>query len=69
MKKIILGTVAGIAAGYFFRKIQEKETFKEMCDNINGLGHRAKRTLKDTFNKGLEEADCVKDQIETKMNN
>lgn len=49
MKKIILGTAAGIAVGYFFRKIQEKANFKEMCDDINGMGYKARKKIKNVI--------------------
>ena len=69
MKKIILGTVAGIAAGYYFRKMQERVNFKEMCDDINGIGYKTKKKMKNMINKGMNEADCIKDQIENKITN
>lgn len=43
MRKIILSAIAGIATGYFFRKIQEEAFFKRMSDNINGFNFRRKK--------------------------
>ncbi len=54
MKKIILGTIAGIAVGYFCRKIQERANFKEMCEEINDMGYKTKKKLKNALNKGIE---------------
>jgi hypothetical protein len=53
MKKIILGTVAGIAAGYFIRKIQERANFKEMCNGINDMGYKTKKKLRNALNKDI----------------
>ena len=67
MKKIILCTVAGIAIGYFCRKIREKADIKEICDDINDLSYKTRKKFKNVINKGLNEADCVKDQLESKI--
>lgn len=69
MKKIILGTIAGIATGYFLRKIQEKANLKEMYNEFNNMGHKTKRKMKGAINKGLIKADGIKDQIENKTIN
>ncbi|MBK5722254.1 hypothetical protein JGH11_15365 [Dysgonomonas sp. Marseille-P4677] len=43
MKKIVLSAMAGIIAGYFFRKIQDKAFFEQMSNNINGFSFRRKK--------------------------
>ncbi len=68
MNKIVLGVVAGITAGYFLRKIQEKASFKEMCDSINGFSFRTRKKMKEAIDRGTDEANCIKDQIESKIN-
>lgn len=61
MKKIVLGTVAGIAIGYFFRKIQQKGNFKKMWDDINGIGYKTKRKVKAVIDKKTNEANLIND--------
>ncbi len=68
MKKVILGTIAGIATGYFLRKIQERAYFHEMCDDISGLRFKAKKKFKNAMDRGMNEAEYIKDQVESKAN-
>ena len=67
MKKIILYAAAGIAVGYFFRKIQERADIKKICDNMTDLSDKTKKRLKDAFNNGANEVDYIKDQVENKI--
>lgn len=63
MNKIIVSAVAGIAVGYFVRKIQDKAHLQEMSADINGVAHKAKRK----FGNILDKAETLKEKSEIEI--
>ena len=67
MNKIILSAAAGIAVGYFIRKIQDKADLQEMYDEIHELGDKAGKKIKRTIDKGIDHAEHLKGTIEKEL--
>ncbi|WP_156032923.1 hypothetical protein [Prevotella sp. 10(H)] len=56
MNKVILSAVAGIAVGYFFRKIRDKAHLQEANEEINGAIHKDKKHFRNILNKDNQKA-------------
>ena len=65
MNKLIIGALAGIAAGYCIRKMQEEHKFDPIIDRANELTAKAKRKAKDIADMAQNEAEYLKDRAES----
>jgi len=63
MKKILLGTIVGIAAGYAFFRYKQDGSWDGLCDELHSMANKTKRDAKNMFDKGMNEAEYVKDEI------
>jgi len=50
MKKFIFSAIAGVATGYFIRKIQDKVQVMKITENSNGSESKPKSKLKTSIN-------------------
>jgi len=68
MNKVVVGTAIGIAVGYIARKVQERPHGMSVADSLTGMAHDAKRQLNNVVDKGRNEAEYLRDQVEYEMN-
>ena len=64
MKKLLIGAIAGIAAGYYIRKMQEEHKFDPIIDRANDLAAKAKKKAKDVADLAQNQAEYLKDRAE-----
>jgi len=64
MNKVVLGAALGIAAGYVAKKMYDKGYFDEAGDELNKMAAKAKKTAKNAWAKGQNEAEYIKDRAE-----
>jgi len=62
MNKFIIGVVLGTAMGFCARRLQEKGYLDGMCDAMSDFASKAKRDVKNVMDKGMNEAEYVKDR-------
>ena len=69
MKKLLVGTAIGIAAGYAVYKMAQQGKLDCLCDDIDKYSKKAKRNLKTIVDAGKNQAEYVKDRIEYEYEN
>lgn len=69
MKKILLGTIVGIAAGYALFRYKKDGSWDGLCDEFQSLANKTKRDAKNLFDKGKNQVDYIKDEIEYEFDN
>lgn len=65
MNKLIIGALAGMAAGYCIRKMQEEHKFDPIINRASELAAKAKRKAKDVADMAQNEAEYLKDRAES----
>ena len=67
MKKVVLGLVIGSVVGYIIRKMQDDGRFDCVKDNANKFIGKSKRDLKNVADLAKNEAEYLKDRLESKI--
>ncbi|NDV60069.1 hypothetical protein [Bacteroides sp. 519] len=67
MKNLLIGAALGAAAFYLFKRSQDEGGLDKMCDEMKDYAGKVKRNVKDTWDKGVNQAEYVKERAEDKM--
>jgi hypothetical protein len=67
MNKIILGVVIGAALGYCVRKMEERGELDQVGDEVNKLASKAKRKMRDVWDKGKNQAEYLSERAENEL--
>lgn len=68
MKGLILGIAAGVAAGYYARKMADEGKFDKVCGEAHEFAGKAKQKIKDVVDTGKDKAEYLTDQAKHAMN-
>lgn len=68
MKGLILGIAAGVAAGYYARKMADEGKFDKMYGEAHELAGKAKQKVKDVVETGKDKAEYLAGQAKHAMN-
>lgn len=60
--QFVLGVAVGVAAGMIIAKMEERGAFNELCDNVNDMASKAKKNVKNAWDKGVNEVEYVKER-------
>jgi len=67
MKKVLLGAALGAAALYLVKRSKEDGGLEKMCDEMKDYAGKVKKNAKDTWDKGVNQAEYLKDRAEDKV--
>lgn len=67
MKGFFVGAVVGAAALYFYQRCKEEGGLDRMCDDAKGFASKVKKDVKNTWDKGVNQAEYVKERAESKV--
>lgn len=67
MKNLFLGAALGAAALYLVQRSKEDGGLEKMCDEMKDYAGKVKKTAKDTWDKGVNQAEYVKERAEDKV--
>lgn len=67
MKGLILGMAAGVAAGYFVRKMADEGKFDHMCDEAHDLAGKAKEKIKNVVDNGKNKAEYLAGEAKSRI--
>ena len=69
MKKVLIGTAIGLAAGYAIYKLAQQGKLDCLCDDVNKFAGKTKRNFKNMVDTGKNQAEYIKDRIEYEYEN
>lgn len=67
MKRLFIGAAVGAALAYLFMKSQEDGGLEKLCDDVKGYSGKVKRDAKNAWDKGVNQAEYLKDRVEDKI--
>jgi len=67
MNKMMIGAAVGLAAGYAVAKMKEEGYFDKLSQDVNDMAGKAKRKAKYAWDKGANEMECMRGQVENTM--
>jgi len=67
MKKLLLGAILGVGAACAYRTMKENGQLDKLADEVNDVASKAKRKIKDSLDKGMNQAEYLKDRAEYKV--
>ncbi|WP_106831376.1 YtxH domain-containing protein [Parabacteroides pacaensis] len=68
MKGLILGIAAGVAAGYYVRKMADEGKFDKVYGEAHEFAGKAKQKIKDVVDTGKDKAEYLTEQAKSAMN-
>lgn len=67
MKNFFIGAALGAAAFYLVQRAKEDGGLDKMCDEMKDYAGKVKKNAKDTWDKGVNKAEYLKERAEDKM--
>lgn len=67
MKSFLVGAALGAAAFYLAQRAKEDGGLDKMCDEVKEYSGKVKKNVKDTWDKGVNKAEYLKERAEDKM--
>ena len=69
MKKILIGTAVGLAAGVVLYKLYQQGKLDGLCDDVNKFAGKTKKNFKNLVDVSKNQAEYVKDRLEYQFEN
>jgi len=67
-KKAVIGTAAGVAAGFAVYKMYKQGKFDGVSDSMHKFASKSKRDIKNAVAMGKNQVDYIKERAEHEMN-
>ncbi|GEM_PF-2176064 len=67
MKGLFLGVALGAAVLYLVQRSKKDGGLDKMCDEMKDYAGKVKRNVKDTWDKGVNQAEYMKERTEDKV--